>query len=205
MKNLHKFLILSFAGFLFLPACEFGEVCEVEAPSVKIASDNGDFLIDAYEASRSNATASTAGTGITLACNYKNTVPWYNATYDDARNACLDAGKRLCTKAEWIAACKQTYPYGSTYKSGTCNDTNGLESDPTGAHTGCKTSSGIYDMSGNVAEWVEGGFIMGGSYNSASGEVTCESMLDHSKDYATGYTSSGIGFRCCQDERLSGI
>lgn len=196
---------LGFASFAALTGCDFEEVCEAEAQVVSVSFDNGDFLIDAFEASRSNATAATSGTGITLACNYQNTVPWYNITYTDARNACLDAGKRLCTKEEWMAACRQTYPYGDSYKSGTCNDTSGVESDVTGGHTGCKTSTGIYDMSGNVSEWVEGGFLMGGSYNSASGDVKCSSMLDHSKDYISGYTSAGVGFRCCQDASISAM
>lgn len=42
-----------------------------------------------------------------------------------AREACNNAGKRLCTRAEWVRACRgaanQPFPYGSTYRRGVCN------------------------------------------------------------------------------------
>ena len=43
-----------------------------------------------------------------------------------AEDACGAAGKRLCTHAEWIAACEGSkalaYPYGEKRSAGTCND-----------------------------------------------------------------------------------
>ncbi|MBQ9396144.1 MAG: SUMF1/EgtB/PvdO family nonheme iron enzyme [Proteobacteria bacterium] len=186
-----------------LTACEFEETCPPEASMVKVADANGDyFYIDAYEASRTNATDAVMGTGVTMACNVKSVIPWYNVSYQDARNACIDAGKRLCTQDEWITACEKTYPYGSGYVAGTCNDGNGLESMPTGSLSGCKTASGIYDMSGNVREWVEGGLLMGGAYDSAASGVTCASALNHASDYYNYSPSSADGFRCCSSEKL---
>ena len=98
-------VLISAIILISLSACDFDEVCEAEAPAIKV----GQVLVDSYEASRVNATAETTGTGITIACNYAQTIPWFNATYEDARNACLDAGKRLCTKEEWVAACGSGY------------------------------------------------------------------------------------------------
>lgn len=41
-------------------------------------------------------------------------------------NACVAAGKRLCTRTEWEAACRGVslwvYPYGNTRQPGVCND-----------------------------------------------------------------------------------
>lgn len=49
--------------------------------------------------------------------------------YIDGRSAaaaCLEAGKRLCTDAEWLRACRgpssRIYPYGDTRQPGVCND-----------------------------------------------------------------------------------
>lgn len=55
-----------------------------------------------------------------------NAVPQGYMTQLQAAAACSGAGKRLCTDAEWLRACKgastTTYPYGSTRQSGVCND-----------------------------------------------------------------------------------
>lgn len=180
-------------------ACLFDEACDVEAGSVLVSSATGDFYIDAYEASRANATELTAGTGTSLACNYRNTVPWTNVTYADARNACLDAGKRLCTRAEWQTACGTYFPYGEQYAPGTCHvATDDLEPDITGRSAGCKTSSGIYDLSGNVAEWVEGGYLMGGTYMSNGPDGACSSAKQV-HDYLSFVPDISVGFRCCSD------
>jgi hypothetical protein len=43
-----------------------------------------------------------------------------------AGDACTNAGKRLCTDAEWLRACEgpngTTYPYGDAREPGVCND-----------------------------------------------------------------------------------
>ncbi len=42
-----------------------------------------------------------------------------------ARQACEAAGKRLCTPAEWVTACRgeqnRQFPYGDSYRQGACN------------------------------------------------------------------------------------
>jgi hypothetical protein len=44
---------------------------------------------------------------------------------DQADAACAAAGKRLCTEAEWVTACRgqaqREFPYGDRYEQGTCN------------------------------------------------------------------------------------
>lgn len=202
MKKLTiSLLFLAFAG---LTACA-DDVCEQsEAAMVTINSEAlGTFMIDTYEASRTNATSETEGTGVTLACNYRGTVPWSNVTYEEARNACLDAGKRLCTQKEWQEACgSQAYPYGNSYVAKNCTDTDGAEPGLSGAKSSCKSSTGVFDMSGNVREWVEGGILMGGAYNSGSEDVKCSSAQTQS-NYMSYVPNRGDGFRCCQDVSIA--
>jgi hypothetical protein len=42
-----------------------------------------------------------------------------------ARVACENAGKRLCTRVEWVSACRgerdRLFPYGEAYEAGACN------------------------------------------------------------------------------------
>jgi len=80
---------------------------------------------------------------------------WYRA-----QRACEVQGLRLCTQAEWNSACQgcdaRQLPYGNVYIAGICNE--GLSSVGTLAHTGeyvvCTAENHIFDMVGNLAEWV---------------------------------------------------
>jgi sulfatase modifying factor 1 len=53
-------------------------------------------------------------------------VPQGYVSGDEAAAACAEAGRRLCTSAEWLAACQGpsgwTWPYGPTHQDGACND-----------------------------------------------------------------------------------
>lgn len=44
---------------------------------------------------------------------------------ETAARACAQAGKRLCTRQEWVTACRgqynHPYPYGPSYREGACN------------------------------------------------------------------------------------
>lgn len=54
-----------------------------------------------------------------------NQIPNGYVTGNQAALACKNAGKRLCSAAEWITACRgerdQQFPYGSRYENGLCN------------------------------------------------------------------------------------
>lgn len=74
---------------------------------------------------------------------------------------------------------------------------NGVE--PTGAHPGCRSEYGAFDMVGNLHEWVDdpegtfvGGFFMDTSQN---GEGCGYRTRAHDFDYHDYST----GFRCCKD------
>jgi formylglycine-generating enzyme required for sulfatase activity len=46
-------------------------------------------------------------------------------TYYSAKQACENAGKRLCTEQEWVRACRgnkrSKHPYGEAFRPGACN------------------------------------------------------------------------------------
>lgn len=71
--------------------------------------------------------------------------------------------------------------------------------EPTGAHPGCQSDYGVYDMVGNLHEWVDdpegtfvGGFFMDTQQN---GEGCGYRTRAHDFDYHDYST----GFRCCKD------
>ena len=120
----------------------------------------------------------------------------------EARDECRDQGKRLCTREEWVYACegprKRLFAYGRRYREGICvtADTKGRrrEPQPTGSHPRCRTRRGIYDLNGNMAEWVAGGQLMGGSAAKPGTQTSCES------DTGSGGTAYN-GLRCCADPK----
>jgi hypothetical protein len=134
-----------------------------------------DVTMYAYEASRYDASNSSAGFDSTKrACAIPGKLPWSNVTMSEAEHSCelIGSGWRLCTAAEWQAACQGSstsnkFPYGTTYVASNCNGNDYLTAmsmTPTPLPTGtapCKSviSAGppvlqIFDMSGNVKEWV---------------------------------------------------
>jgi tetratricopeptide (TPR) repeat protein len=80
-----------------------------------------------------------------------------------ARSLCRKAGKVLCTAQQWLRACtgdnNNKFPYGRTYRAGWCATGFELgERDkpfPSGWFPRCRTSRGVFDMSGNVSEWTD--------------------------------------------------
>jgi formylglycine-generating enzyme required for sulfatase activity len=184
---------------------------------VEIVRGTTRFWIYRYEASRPDATASSAGARETRACSNPGVLPWASVSFAAARAACEAAGKRLCTGAEWQAACEGTartlYPYGASYAPLTCN---GADRDavpggaidnavaPTGALAMCRTPEGALDLSGNVKEWTNdqrgtvGGsaihVVRGGSYDSPELGLTCSTDLSRA---TVDTLLPTLGFRCC--------
>lgn len=135
----------------------------------------------AYEASRYDANATSAGFDSTKrACTVPGRLPWANITMSEAEKACSLVGPnwRLCTAAEWQAACQGSnptptiFPYGGTYSKTSCNGADyemamGMSPTPipTGSDGSCvstfqvntvsnSTVLKLFDLSGNVKEWV---------------------------------------------------
>lgn len=106
----------------------------------------GDFFIDKYE--------------------YPNHYGFYPKVYltlKEARQECLDRGKELCSAEQWQMAyygnSNKKYPYGDEYSYEGRYGCNTPGSDdntavPAGIYENCINDLGIYDLGGNVYEWV---------------------------------------------------
>src|SRR5262249_40181911 len=74
-------------------------------------------------------------------------------TWFQANQACLLSGKRLLTSREWQGAAAGT-PDPGTDNLTTDSAVNSPGPVNTGSRTSCKSSWGVFDMVGNVHEWV---------------------------------------------------
>ena len=143
------------------------------------------YCIDKYEAYPQNSDgsdatppASVANTDTLIAAGGKagsalNKTVWVYINQTEARTACSNAGKHLCTDEEWLAAANMqgdvynlptdlaVSPYYCVTGSSTyCSDNspgNG-EACQTGCNkndcpSSCVSSEGVYDQVGNVWEW----------------------------------------------------
>ncbi len=129
-------------------------------------------------------------------------VPETEINWAEAQMLCLEKGKRLCKLSEWKSACysSKTYHfgYGNKYSPENCN-TEGKNVWAKGdKNNGCVSSEGVFDLIGNVWEWVEdvqqgAHVIAGGSFNQGSA-ASCN--LDFPSVINT--SSEEVGFRCCQ-------
>ncbi len=173
-------------------------------------------FIDRYEAS-----LDAEGRALSLAGVVPATASWYAA-----KGACEKAGKRLCGSAEWASACTgqpahdddgngdyiddyvegNQFPYADFHEPGHCNDDgdriNGKPRE-TGALSNCRTTEGVFDLAGNVEEWIElqedKAQLAGGDYR-AGDKASC--VRGH-RSYGPGHHAPGVGFRCCADRDVA--
>lgn len=132
--------------------------------------------------------------------------PESGVTWQNAMNTCRAQGKRLCAEQEWERACKSTWDYhwsfGDTYDDNACNIATGA-GELSGANLKCRSFEKVYDMNGNVAEWVlntppgkenrDAKIVKGGSFDDQPVFTRCTF-----KDYRDAREEvPQIGFRCC--------
>jgi sulfatase modifying factor 1 len=162
----------------------------------------------------------------------------------EAEAFCSERGKRLCTEDEWVRACKGPsgwlYPYGPRYQEHACNQDKKYraaswkklgrwpapeasaevarlnQSEPSGQRQSCGSAEGVYDLTGNVGEWVvklhehpeacldeeqkSHRYVVMGCYWGkcfrAPHLPTCEYV---NCSHAAGFHSYEFGARCCRD------
>lgn len=128
--------------------------------------------------------------------------PRVGVTLAQARALCAERGQRLCRQQEWESACKGdggfAYPYGTTAVDDHCNTRRrGGALARTGSFRRCRTPTGVYDLAGNAAEWVDEGVIKGGDLRTTAAEARC----GLSRTVPSTFRGPTVGFRCCADLR----
>jgi formylglycine-generating enzyme required for sulfatase activity len=148
---------------------------------------------------------------------------------------CAERDKRLCTEDEWDLACQgpsgQTYPYGDAHEDGRCNDDKTwiapdegtlatwpsaeaqaevdalYQAAPSGDLAGCVSEGGVFDLTGNVEEWVvrtrehpnDYPHVLKGCYWSGCYGGSKPTCLSTNPAHADGFMFYETGFRCCRD------
>ena len=133
-----------------------------------ITNAGGGYCIDRYEESadakcQRPKPANQFDTEINItdvAClplSVKGNTPWVNVALHEALAICAKAGKRLPSNKEWYRAALGT-PDRVDGSDTSCalGHIGQTQADMTGAHTSCISSYGVFDMVGNVWEWVDG-------------------------------------------------
>ena len=137
-----------------------------------VPNSEGGFCIDIYEASvgedcqfntpqNQNETRLNLEDSSCVAESNPNKKPWTNIARHQAELACAQAGKRLPSNEEWYKASLGTPDSSGNVSRGDCNiDSSGTPLN-TGARSLCRSSIGVFDMVGNVWEWVDETVISG--------------------------------------------
>lgn len=181
------------------------EVTVIPCPGAPemVAAWDGAMCIDRYEASRPDASADSPGEVAGAAGSVAGVMPWVGVGYSVAAAACAAAGKRLCPPTVFRQNCLHAsgspFPYGPSYDAAACNGADGLFGAlmPTGTLLGCAGLSGAVDLVGNAGEWVAGGEVLGGSYQSGTAELSCQAARRYGEG-GDAFAAPWVGFRCCK-------
>jgi serine/threonine-protein kinase len=193
------------------------------------------FYIDLYEVTNAQYRACVEAGGCAAARvrdsfthrNYRDDAAYDNfpaigVTWDQATAYCGWAGKRLPTEAEWEFAASgpedRVWPWGNTFdanlSAASANDVQ-----PVGSYPGGVSPFGVFDMAGNVTEWVADTYdrnyyanspasnpfneaggntrvFRGGSFDNANGAFfTTSRRFPNDRSFS----DVDVGFRCAQD------
>lgn len=204
------------------------------SPSHKVKIDS--FYMDKFEVTNGDYIAFCKETGYKLPVFWNTDIfksgeaflnyPVIGVSYLDAKKYAEWAGKRLPTEAEWEYAARgglvgKDFPNGNEWtKEKAKQEGSGWKNlvDPVGSYTA--NGYGLYDMSGNVWEWVSDRYselyyevsdyhnprgpekganrvIRGGSWKSGS---MCKKVY-YRKGLISNWCDYAVGFRCVKDTK----
>lgn len=128
-------------------------------------------------------------------------MPVRGVSFNNAEEYCNRVGKRLPTGEEWekFAGTKEfATANGKLVGSGGKKEANFASDGPMNVKSFQPNSNGMYDMTGNVWEWVNDGDVFthkcGGSWNNSGSDYLSMSFR-HCYSYPGGSVDA-VGFRC---------
>lgn len=194
-----------------------------EQPQRQVFVDT--FLIDVYEVTNDQYAAFIQATGHAAPSGWINKFypmgqaryPVTGITWSDASAYATWVGCRLPTEVEWEKAARGTdgriYPWGNQFAATYCNYSGSRLGHPVqfGTYPAGKSQYGVYDMAGNVAEWVADVYqpyagnttltilnsdpnmkvVRGGAFDTNRDSLRCSART--SKNGTSGYVD--VGFR----------
>jgi len=185
----------------------------------------GDFYLDEKEVTNDDYLRFIKQTGYQPPPNWQDNtypagqsqLPVRDVSWYDAKKYAEWAGKRLPTEAEWEYAARGTdgriYPWGNEWSQQLSNSGEEQRGVPiaVGSYPRGISPFGIYDMAGNVAEWVADDFVLypgskgqpqpgykvfkGGAYNFRKDQLVTFARYTELADAKDDY----LGFRCAKD------
>jgi formylglycine-generating enzyme required for sulfatase activity len=129
-----------------------------------------------------------------------DSIPAHSVSWNEASNCCRALGGDLPTEAEWEYAARAGLSHEYAWLGSAADYAVFGESGPVKVASKKPNGWGIYDMFGNVSEWVKDDgfwfgkykFFKGGSYKSEEKDL----KVENSKEEDARYWSPRVGFRC---------
>ena len=210
-------------GGKFMMGREGGEPDERPVHEVEV----GGFLLDKYEVTNRDYKKFIEASGRRAPLHWEGgsyppaeaSLPVTGVTWQDAADYARWAGKRLPTEEEWEYAARGgaqglIYPWGNEWKPGFANvdHISQPKPAPVGSFDNDRSAFGVYDLAGNVSEWVQDYFrqyhgaadlsfkvFRGGNVlDEADKAIATYRWYDRMTDPAPA-TLKKTGFRCAQD------